>query len=74
MPSIALALHEFQAVDLAFGNAVVPLKGEPRGNGAQVVLQPLGKANMAMTFFTLVGNSADSRRLAQCRDPLYGNT
>ena len=30
--------------------------------------------NRVRTSFTLVGNSADSRRLAQCRDPLYCNT
>jgi hypothetical protein len=28
--------------------------------------------NMATTSFTLVGNSADSRGLSQCRDPVYG--
>jgi hypothetical protein len=27
---------------------------------------------MATTSLTLVGNSADSRRLAQCRDTVYG--
>jgi hypothetical protein len=46
VPSIALALHEFQAVDLAFGDAVVPLdEGEPRSDDAQVVLQPLQTAS-----------------------------
>ena len=38
-PSIALALQEFQPMDLAFGDAVAPLEGEPRDDGPQVVLQ-----------------------------------
>ena len=47
-PPIALALHELQAVDLAFGDAVVPLEGEPRGDGAQVILQAPREASQCL--------------------------
>jgi hypothetical protein len=57
-PSIALALQEFQPLDLAFGDAVAPLEGEPRDDGPQVVLQaprerrhrwrPSGRAGAAL--------------------------
>jgi hypothetical protein len=40
---IALALHELQAMDLAFGHAVAPLAGEPGGDRSQVLLQSTGK-------------------------------
>jgi hypothetical protein len=39
-PPIALALHELQAMDLALGNAIAPLEGEPGGDRRQVLLQP----------------------------------
>ena len=43
-PPIALALHELEAMELAFGAAVVPLQGEPGFNGLQISLEPTGKA------------------------------
>src|SRR5262245_63450502 len=44
-PPSALALQEFQPMDLAFGDAVAPLEGEPRDDGPQVVLEPTGEAS-----------------------------
>jgi hypothetical protein len=43
-PPIALALHELQAVDLAFGDPVAPLEGESGLNGMKIILEPTGEA------------------------------
>src|SRR5919108_3410244 len=43
-PPIALALHELEAMELALGDAVTPLQGQPRGDGDQVILEPAREA------------------------------
>jgi hypothetical protein len=43
--AIALALHEREAMDLAFGDAVAPLEGEPGLNGLQISLEPTGESD-----------------------------
>jgi hypothetical protein len=45
----ALALHQFQAVDLAFGDAVAPLQAKPGFDRAQIVLQPTCEAGQCPT-------------------------
>lgn len=44
-PSLALALQEYQPMDLAFGDAVAPREGEPRDDGHQMM--PSGRTMVA---------------------------
>src|SRR5438128_12520670 len=43
-PSIALALEQLQAVDMALDGTVAPGQGEPRCDRREILLQTLGKA------------------------------
>ena len=40
---IALTLHQFQAMNVAFGDAVAPRQAEPSLDGGQIILQPPGE-------------------------------
>ena len=49
-PAIALALHQLQAMDLAFGDAVAPLEREPGFDGGQVIPQPSREARQLLSI------------------------
>ena len=53
---------------IAIALRVIVPRGEPSVTVADVDVR---RPNMAMTPFMLVGNSADSRGLAECRDTVY---
>src|ERR1700704_4707182 len=46
--SIALALEQFQAVDVALDRSITPGQGEPGGDCRKVFLEPLGKAGQRL--------------------------
>ena len=43
-PSIALALEQLQAIDVALDRPIAPRQGEPRCDCREILLQALGKA------------------------------
>jgi hypothetical protein len=45
-PAIGLALHQFQAMDLAFSDAVTPFQGEPGGDGRQILSVPKTRSRL----------------------------